>query len=63
MLMLSNVFINEDLNRPATTITDKASGCLDHFKSIHTDAELWMMNRVEQELALVFDTTRSLAWL
>jgi hypothetical protein len=40
ILMLSNVFINVDLNRPAINITDKADGSSDHFKPIHTDAEL-----------------------
>lgn len=55
ILMLSNVFINGDLNRPAVTVTDKAYGRTEHFKPIHTDAELQMMNRVDRELALQFD--------
>jgi hypothetical protein len=55
ILMLSNVFINGDLNRPTVTVTDRAYGRSDHFKPIHTDAELQMMNRVDRELALQFD--------
>jgi hypothetical protein len=55
ILMLSNVFISVDLNRPTVTVTDKAYRNSDHFKAIHTDAELQMMNHVERELALQFD--------
>jgi hypothetical protein len=54
-VMLSNVFINGDLNRPAVPVTDKAYKHSDDFKPIQMDAELQMMNFVERELALQFD--------
>ena len=55
ILMLSSVFIGGDLNRPAITVTDKAYGRTNHFKPLHTDAELRMMVREERADAVEFD--------
>lgn len=55
ILMLSSVFISSDINRPAVTVTDKAYGRTDHFKPIHTDAELRMMAPIERAAAVEFD--------
>jgi hypothetical protein len=55
ILMLSSVFIAGDSNRPAVTVTDKAYGRTYHFKSIHTDAELYTMAPIERAAAVEFD--------
>jgi hypothetical protein len=55
ILMLSSVFISGDTNRPAVTVTDKAYGRTDHFKPIHTDAELCVMAPIERAAAVEFD--------
>jgi hypothetical protein len=55
LLMLSSVYINGDLNRPAITVTDKAYGRTAHFKPLHTKAELWMMGAEERIRAVEFD--------
>jgi hypothetical protein len=55
IIMLSSVFIGGDLQRPAITVTDKAYGRTNHFKPLHTDAELRMMVREERAAAMEFD--------
>jgi hypothetical protein len=55
ILMLSSVFICGDLYQPAITITDKAYGKTNHFKPLHTDADLRMMAREERAAAIEFD--------
>jgi hypothetical protein len=63
ILILSSVFIGEDRNRPALTVTDKSYGRTDHFKHIHTDAELHMMAPHERAVAVEFDKEhKNLVW-
>ena len=37
--MLSALFVNEDADRPALTVTDKAYGRMPHFRPHHKEAE------------------------
>ncbi len=55
ILMLSSVFIGGDRNKPVLTVTDKAYRRTDHFKPIHTDAELCMMAPNERAIGVEFD--------
>jgi hypothetical protein len=55
ILMLSSVFIGGDNNRPAVTVTDKANGRTNHFKPIHTDAELCILTPIERAAAVEYD--------
>ena len=52
IIMLSSVFIGGDLNWPVITVTGKAYGSTNHFKPLHTDAELRMMVREERVAAM-----------
>jgi hypothetical protein len=42
-LMLSALYIDGDRNHPPVTVTDKAYGRTNHFRPLHTEAELRMM--------------------
>jgi hypothetical protein len=50
--MLSALYKNGDRNRPAITVTDKEYGITNHFKLLHTEAELQMMAPNERALAV-----------
>jgi len=52
--MLSALYKNGDRNRPAITVTDKEYGITNHFKLLHTEAELQMMAPNERALAVKF---------
>jgi len=49
--MLSVLYINNDPARPVKCVTDKAYGCTPHFRPIHTDLELRLMNPVDRAAA------------
>ena len=49
--MLSVLYINNDPARPVKCVTDKAYGRTPHFRPIHTDLELRLMNPVDRAAA------------
>jgi hypothetical protein len=55
LLMLSSVYINGDLNQPVIIVTAKAYGRTAHFKPLHMEAELQMMQPEEWLHAVDFD--------
>jgi len=54
-LMLSNVYIDGDHNRPAKTVTDKAYGRTPHFQLLHTETELRLLGAADRIIAADFD--------
>jgi hypothetical protein len=49
--MLSVLYINNDLDRPVKTVTDKAYGRTRPFRPLHASLEFCMMNRQEKAAA------------
>ena len=54
LLQLSCLYVNGDPNRPAKTILDKAYGRTPHFRPLHTQAELDLM-QPDARVAAIFE--------
>ena len=53
--MLSVLFVDGDPARPAKTVTDKAYGRTRHFRPLHTDLELRLLNPADRASAIEED--------
>ncbi len=50
LIQLSSIFIEGDQARPGKTVTDKAYGRTQHFRPLHTCAELLQMQLLSVQL-------------
>jgi len=51
LTMLSVLYMNNNPNRPAKCVTDKAYGHTQHLQHLHTSLELRLMNNVDRDAA------------
>jgi hypothetical protein len=54
-LMLSNVYIDSDHNRPAKTVMDKEYGRTPHFQPLQTKTELRLLGAADHIITADFD--------